>query len=75
MYATVEERPQVRNEEPRDIYVHLMNGEVVTLDGVVKLELTDHDIELKRRGMAPVRFPRSEVFFTTASADDTPPPC
>ena len=77
MCAKLEERPRIagKDEESRDIYVHLMSGEVVTLSGITQLELTDYDIELRRLGLPPVRFPRSEVFFTTANPDDAPPQC
>ena len=55
------------------LYVHLHTGEIATVTGVTRVEVTDTVIVFRRGNEAPVSFPRNAVYFTCCDKDQAPP--
>ena len=59
--------------EPKTLYVHLLDGEIAAIEGVTGIGLTGTSIVVRRRAAPALTYSRSQVYFACCDKDRPPP--
>lgn len=61
--------------EPKTFYVHLQDGSVQRVEGVMRQSVTQTDIILHRGDGLTVAYARADVYYACCNRDMPPPQC